>query len=74
MVGGKSPGLMSMGTLPCDLSHDACDIPTPHPPEQTDASENITFLQFRLRTVKKIETFPGKHKIKVFLSFRVSFW
>ena len=28
--GGRFPGLMSggRGTLPCDLSHDACDVPT----------------------------------------------
>ena len=26
--GGRSPGLMGRGTLPCDLSHNACDVPT----------------------------------------------
>ena len=31
--GGGIPGPMSGGgsTLPCDLSHDACDVPTPSP-------------------------------------------
>ena len=32
---GRSPGLIpgagGGGTLPCDLSHDACDVPTPSP-------------------------------------------
>ena len=28
--GGRCPGLMG-GTPPCDLSHDACDVPTPTP-------------------------------------------
>ena len=35
-------------SLPCHLSHDACYVPTPG---QTDASENITFLQLRLRAL-----------------------
>ena len=39
-------------TLPCGLSHDACDVLTPPQPcEQTDACENITFPQLRLWTV-----------------------
>ena len=30
-VGARSPGVMSRwwGALPCDLSHDACDVPPP---------------------------------------------
>ena len=38
------------GSLPCDLSHDAFDSTPPR--GQTDVSENITFLQIRLRAVK----------------------
>ena len=47
--GDRSPGLMSGGTLSCDLSHDACDvtylhlgpgIPTPPPDRMTDRNEN----------------------------------
>ena len=38
--------------LPCDLSHDACDVTyPPHPHRQTDACENITFPQLLLRVV-----------------------
>ena len=40
------------GTLPCDLSHDACDV-TYQPREQTDACDNITFPKLRLRVVIK---------------------
>ena len=38
------------GTLSCDISRDAFDV-SPPPQEQTDACENITFLQLRLRLV-----------------------
>ena len=37
------------GTLPCDLSHEACDVPTTSLDRMT---EIITFLQLRLRPVK----------------------
>ena len=51
VAGGRYTGLMSGGggTLPCDLSHDAFDHT--YPREQTDACENITFPQLRLRVV-----------------------
>ena len=40
------------GTLPCDLSRDGFAVTyLPPPPGQTDACENITFLQLRLRAV-----------------------
>ena len=41
-------------TLPCDKSHDACDVLTlpPRPVRgQTDACENVTFPQLLLRAV-----------------------
>ena len=40
-----------LGTLPCNLSHDACDVPNPFPPGQTDACENINLSKLRFRTV-----------------------
>ena len=39
------------GILPCDLSHDTFDVTYPTSCEQTDACENITFSQLRLRAV-----------------------
>ena len=44
------------GTLPCDLSHDACDVPTHLTPRgqndwRTDACKNITFSQLCLPAV-----------------------
>ena len=58
MPGGKFPGLMSNGVSRSprsdvqgrgDLSHDTFNVT--YPPKQTDALENITFPQLRLRTV-----------------------
>ena len=40
-------------TLPRDLSNDAYGVPPTHPRGQTDAWENITFLQLRLQAVVK---------------------
>ena len=38
---------LERGTIPCDRSHDACDVPTPMRTEWlTDAYENITFPNF----------------------------
>ena len=48
---GRSPGLMSGGTLLCDLSNDAFDVTYNPPCGQTDACESITFPQLRLRAV-----------------------
>ena len=46
--GAGSLGLMlGRGYLSCDLSHDACDVPTSPP----GARENTTFWQLRLREV-----------------------
>ena len=48
--GGKLKG----GVLPCDLSHDACNVPVPFPLNRmTDACENITFPQLCLWAVIK---------------------
>ena len=49
--GGGGKG--KLGNLPCDLSHDKCDVPIP-PPEQTDACENFTFPQLSLHAITKI--------------------
>ena len=48
----KRKGILG-GTLPCDIPHDACDLPNPPPPNrmtdrQKDTYENITFPQIRL--------------------------
>ena len=51
--GATSPDLSRGGdTLPVDLSNDAFDLA--YPREQTDACENITFPQLRLRAVNVI--------------------
>ena len=63
--GDRSPGLMSRkrDTLPCDLSHDACDITTTLSPcGQTDVCENITFPQLRLRAVINFYLFQHRRK------------
>ena len=43
--GGRGPQVSCQGgrwsTLPCDLSHDACDVPTPSAREQADACETV---------------------------------
>ena len=44
-------------TLPCDLFHDACDVPNPLPRKQKDACENITFPQLRLRALIRLYLF-----------------
>ena len=52
--GGVGPQVryQGEGTLPCDVSYDACDhVLTFPPPRQTDACENIAFSQFRLQVV-----------------------
>ena len=53
-VAGGTPGSDVWGVggegcpLPCDLSHDVCDVTYPPPTmKQMDACENITFLQLR---------------------------
>ena len=48
-MSGKGGG--EVGTILCDLSHDAFNVPNP-PAQQTHACENITLPQLRLRTVK----------------------
>ena len=40
VLGGRSPGLMSRGTLPCDLSHDALDVTYPPPVERQTPVKN----------------------------------
>ena len=46
LLGGgvRSPGLMSGGTLPCDISHDAFDV-TYHPPPPSTGVSTLDVYQ-----------------------------
>ena len=48
--GSRSPGLMSAGkgypTLAQDLSHDACDVPTPLPLDRQLPGKTLSFHNF----------------------------
>ena len=43
--GLRSPGLMSGGTLPCDISHDAFDVTYHHPPPPSTGVSTLDVCQ-----------------------------
>ena len=64
----RSPGEAGKGTIPCDLSHDAYDVPTPYTLNRmTDACKNITFPQLHLRAVINDFMPPSAKQKSIFL-------